>query len=225
MSKKVMRKSPEVTEQIRTGAAYIRVSTDDQLEYSPESQLEEIKRYCLQHNILLPSEFIFVEEEGRSGRKSSNRYAFQNMIAMAKTKPKPFDVIVLWKFSRFARNREDSIVYKSMLRKLGIDVISISENVGDDKMSVLIEAMIEAMDEYYSINLAEEVKRGMTEKFGRGLKVSGPPLGYDMKNGEFVVNEQGAEIVRRIFDMYVNQDMGYLNICLLYTSPSPRDRG
>ena len=58
-------------------------------------------------------------------------------------------------------------------------------------MSVLIEAMIEAMDEYYSINLAEEVKRGMTEKFGRGLKVSGPPLGYDMKNGEFVVNEQG----------------------------------
>ena len=63
MSKKVMRKSPEVTEQIRTGAAYIRVSTDDQLEYSPESQLEEIKRYCLQHNILLPSEFIFVERK------------------------------------------------------------------------------------------------------------------------------------------------------------------
>ena len=66
------------------------------------------------------------------------------MIGTAKLKPKPFDAILLWKFSRFARNREDSIVYKSMLRKLGIDVISISENVGDDKMSVLIEAMIEA---------------------------------------------------------------------------------
>ena len=74
MAKKVMRKSAESTDRIRTGAAYIRVSTDDQLEYSPESQLEEIKRYCLQHNILLPSEYIFVEEDGRSGRKSSNRY-------------------------------------------------------------------------------------------------------------------------------------------------------
>ena len=80
MAKKVIRKSAESTDRIRTGAAYIRVSTDDQLEYSPESQLEEIKRYCLQHNILLPSEYIFVEEDGRSGRKSSNRYAFQNMI-------------------------------------------------------------------------------------------------------------------------------------------------
>ena len=82
-------------------------------------------------------------------------------------------MILLWKFSRFARNREDAIVYKSMLRKqLGIEVVSISENVGDDKMSVLIEAMIEAMDEYYSINLAEEVKRGMTEKVSRGEPVT-----------------------------------------------------
>ena len=111
MSKKVMRKSTESTDRIRTGAAYIRVSTDDQLEYSPESQLEEIKKYCLQHNILLPSEYIFVEEDGRSGRKSSNRYAFQNMIATAKTKPKPFDVVVLWKFSRFARNQDESTFY------------------------------------------------------------------------------------------------------------------
>ena len=90
------------------------------------------------------------------------------MIGLAKRKPKPFDVILVWKYSRFTRNREDSVVYKSMLRKeLNIDVISISEDVGDDKMSILFEAMIEAMDEYYSINLAEEVKRGMTEKAKR----------------------------------------------------------
>lgn len=89
MAKKVMRKSAESTDRIRTGAAYIRVSTDDQLEYSPESQLEEIKRYCLQHNILLPSEYIFVEEDGRSGRKSSNRYAFRNMIARQRPSRSP----------------------------------------------------------------------------------------------------------------------------------------
>ena len=88
------------------------------------------------------------------------------MIAAAKQKPAPFRVILVWKFSRFARNREDSIVYKSMLRRqCGIDVISVSEPVGDDKLSVLIEAMIEAMDEYYSINLGEEARRGMKKKF------------------------------------------------------------
>ena len=87
------------------------------------------------------------------------------MIALAKSTPKPFEAILVWKYSRFARNREDSVVYKSMLRKqCGIDVVSISEATGDDKMSILFEAMIEAMDEYYSINLSEEVKRGMTEK-------------------------------------------------------------
>lgn len=80
------------------------------------------------------------------------------MIATAKKNPKPFDAILVWKFSRFARNRQDSIVYKSMLRKeLGIDVISVSEYIGDDKMSIITEAIIEAMDEYYSVNLAEEV--------------------------------------------------------------------
>lgn len=196
---------------MKIAAAYVRVSTEEQTELSPDSQVKLIREYAKKNGYIVPKEFIF-HDDGISGRSTAKRQGFNQMIGTAKLKPKPFDAILLWKFSRFARNREDSIVYKSMLRKLGIDVISISENVGDDKMSVLIEAMIEAMDEYYSINLAEEVKRGMTEKFGRGLKVSGPPLGYDMKNGEFVVNEQGAEIVRRIFDMYVNQDMGYLNI-------------
>ena len=170
MAKKVMRKSAESTDRIRTGAAYIRVSTDDQLEYSPESQLEEIKRYCLQHNILLPSEYIFVEEDGRSGRKSSNRYAFQNMIATAKTKPKPFDVIVLWKFSRFARNQDESTFYKSMLRKkLGIDVVSVSEPLIDGMYGRLIEMIIEWQDEFYSVNLSGEVRRSMLSRARKGL--------------------------------------------------------
>ena len=143
---------------MKTAAAYIRVSTEDQTEYSPASQLEKIREYAKHHDYILPDEYIFVDE-GISGRNTAKRAAFNCMIGMAKQKPKPFDAILLWKFSRFARNREDSIVYKSMLRKqCGIDVISISENVGDDKMAVLIEAMIEAMDEYYSVNLSEEVR-------------------------------------------------------------------
>lgn len=192
---------------MKTAAAYIRVSTEEQTELSPDSQVKLIREYAKKNDFIVPDEFIF-HDDGISGRTTSKRPGFNKMIGTAKLKPKPFDAILLWKFSRFARNREDSIVYKSMLRKLGIDVISISENVGDDKMSVLIEAMIEAMDEYYSINLAEEVRRGMEEKFQRGLKVSAPPIGYDMKDGEFVVNEKNAEIVKSIFDMYVNKNYG-----------------
>lgn len=188
---------------MKIAACYIRVSTDDQLEYSPDSQLEKIRDYAKRNEMILPNEFVFIEEEGVSGRKAEKRHEFQRMIGIAKTKPKPFDAILLWKFSRFARNREDSIVYKSMLRKqLGIDVISISENVGDDKMAVLIEAMIEAMDEYYSINLAEEVKRGMTEKARRGEAVSIAPFGYTLVNKKLVVKPEQAEIVKTVFEKY-----------------------
>jgi len=189
---------------MQIGAAYIRVSTDDQLEYSPDSQLKAIREYAKNHNIILPDDLIFVDE-GISGRTAEKRPAFMRMIALAKAKPKQFDVILLWKFSRFARNREDSIVYKSMLRKqCGIEVVSISEQLGEDKTSILIEALLEAMDEYYSINLAEEVRRGMAEKASRGGVVNAPPFGYDIKDGVFVPNPDTAPIVRQIYNDFLS---------------------
>lgn len=188
---------------MKTAAAYIRVSTDEQTEFSPDSQLKAIRKYAKEHDLLLPDEFVFADE-GISGRKADKRPQFQRMIGTAKLKPKPFDVILLWKFSRFARNREDSIVYKSMLRKqCGIEVISISEQLTEDKTSILIEALIEAMDEYYSLNLAEEVRRGMSEKFSRGGVVSQPPFGYRMQDGIFVPDEEAAPIVRMMFGDYL----------------------
>ena len=196
---------------MKVAAAYIRVSTEDQIEFSPDSQLEKIKLYAERNQILLPEKFIFLDE-GISGRNAAKRPAFNEMIGIAKRKPKPFDVILVWKYSRFARNREDSVVYKSMLRKeLNIDVISISEDVGDDKMSILFEAMIEAMDEYYSINLAEEVKRGMTEKAKRGGVLSIPAFGYKVQNNEFVVVPEEAEVIRKVFNDYAD-GKGFLSI-------------
>lgn len=189
---------------MKTAAAYIRVSTEDQVEFSPDSQLKAIRKYAKEHDLILPEEFIFADE-GISGRKTDKRVQFQRMIGTAKLKPKPFDVILLWKFSRFARNREDSIVYKSMLRKqCGIEVVSISEQLSEDKTSILIEALIEAMDEYYSLNLAEEVKRGMSEKFSRGGVVSQPPFGYRMQDGIFFPDETAAPIVQMIFEDYLS---------------------
>ncbi len=184
-------------------AAYIRVSTDDQIEFSPDSQLKKIQEYAKQHQICLPSEYIFLDE-GISGRNVDNRPAFLRMIQLARQKPRPFDQILVWKFSRFARNRQDSIFYKSMLRKeCGIDVISITEQLSDDPTSILIEALLEAMDEYYSINLAQEVRRGMNEKFSRGGVVGPPPFGYCLSDGKFIPDPSTAPFVPMIFSDFV----------------------
>ncbi len=188
----------------KRAAAYIRVSTEEQVEFSPKSQLEKIFDFAKRNGYVIPDEFIFTDE-GISGRNTKNREAFNRMIAAAKSKPRPFDIILVWKFSRFARNREDSIVYKSMLKKeFGIRVISVSEDVGDDKMSVLFESMIEAMDEYYSLNLAEEVRRGMTERIKQGKPCAVAPFGYEMRDKSLFPVESEAEIIRKVFKAFVN---------------------
>lgn len=199
-----------------TGAAYIRVSTEDQLEYSPDSQIRKIREYAGGRQILLPEEYIYVDE-GISGRTASKRPEFMRMIRTAREMPKPFEVILVWKFSRFARSRQDSILYKSMLRKeYGIDVVSVTEQLTEDPTSILIEALLEAMDEYYSINLGQEVKRGMNEKFLRGGVVSVPPFGYRMGEERFIPEETEACFVREIYRKYLDgesfgQIAGWLN--------------
>ena len=136
------------------GACYIRVSTDDQTEFSPDAQLRALKEYARKNNILLTKQHIFIDE-GISGKRADKRPEFMRMIAMAKSKPKPFDVILVHKFDRFARSREDSVVYKSLLKKeANIKVTSITETIEDDKFSVILEAMLEAMAEYYSLKFS-----------------------------------------------------------------------
>jgi len=196
---------------MKIAAAYIRVSTEDQTEYSPDSQLKIIRDYAKKNDMILPDEYIFVDE-GISGRKAEKRPAFMHMIGTAKKKPKPFDVILVYALSRFARNREDSVVYKRMLRKdLDIDLISTSQDFGNDKTSILIEALLEAMDEYYSIDLGENVKRGMNEKVSRGEPVSAPAFGYLIQNKQYYMNPDTAPLVKMMFDDYIS-GISYRNI-------------
>jgi len=148
-------------------------------------------------------------DEGISGKRADKRPAFMQMIATAKTKPKPFDVILVHKFDRFARSREDSVVYKSLLkREAGVKVVSITESIEDDKFSVILEAMLEAMAEYYSLNLADEVKKGMTEKANRGELQSTPPFGYKAENGQLVIIPEEARLVKFIFEQFASSQMG-----------------
>lgn len=189
---------------MQNGCLYIRVSTDEQLELSPDAQERLLLDYAHKNNILVNKEHIFFEN-GVSGRKADKRPEFQKMIALAKNKEHPFDVILVWKFSRFARNQEESIVYKSLLKRNNVDVISISEPLPDGMIGSLVERIFEWMDEYYSINLSTEVKRGMTENALHGNYQGSMPLGYRHTGHKEVpvIDEAQSLIVKRVFAMFL----------------------
>ena len=189
-------------EQVKIGAAYIRVSTMAQDEYSPDSQLKLIRDHAKREGYIVPDEFVF-QDDGISGKSAEKRPAFRLMIANAKEAHPPFETIFVWKYSRFARNQEEAIMYKNLLRKKGISVVSISEPSSDSPFASLIERIIEWMDEYYLINLSTEVRRGMVEKASRGEASGTPPYGYSIKDKIFVPNEH-ANTVRWIFDRFLD---------------------
>lgn len=185
---------------LKIGAAYIRVSTDKQEEYSPASQLKLIRDYAQRSGYIIPDEFIY-QDDGISGKTAQKRPAFRLMIAAAKENPAPFSAVFLWKFSRFARNQEEAILYKNLLKKRKIDVVSISEPSNDSPFSSLIERIIEWMDEYYLINLATEVRRGMKEKAARGEATGTAPIGYTVKD-KHLVPDADAPLVQYIFEQF-----------------------
>jgi len=157
-------------------ALYARVSSDKQdVDLSISSQLKALREYATRNRYEVVKEFV---DEAESGR-SIDRPSFKQMIVTARQKPAPFEAILVWKLSRFARNREDSIIYKSLLRKQGIQVISINEPVENTPSGRLLEGIIEVIDEFYSANLSQDVVRGMRESASRGFYPGGPvPYGY-----------------------------------------------
>ncbi len=194
------------SKELRSGFAYIRVSTHDQEELSPDSQERLLRDYARNNKIVLEQIYI---DSGISGRKAEKRPAFQEMIARAKSKEHPVDVLLVWKFSRFARNQEESIVYKSLLKKAGVEVLSVSEPLVDGPFGSLIERIIEWMDEYYSIRLSGEVKRGMIENAHRGRYQATAPFGYrNIPEGLEIIPEE-AEIIKIIFRKFMEEHFAF----------------
>lgn len=190
---------------MQNGAFYIRVSTKEQLEFSPDAQKRLLYEYAAANHILIDDSHIYMDC-GISGRDSKSRPGFLKMIADAKLRPRPFDIILVHKLDRFSRNREDHIIYKSMLKnQYKIAVVSITEQINEDKSSVIMEAMLEAMAEYYSINLGHEVKKGMFEAALQGQIQCRPPLGYSISPDDKspAINLSEATIVQLIFSKYL----------------------
>ena len=140
-----------------TAVIYARYSSDNQKEESIDGQLRECKSYAERNGIKIINSYI----DRALSAKTDNRPQFQKMIHDSSRKL--FDIILVWKLDRFARNRYDSAHYKNMLRKNGVKVVSITETISQGAEGILLESLLEGMAEYYSVELAEKVTRGMME--------------------------------------------------------------
>ena len=185
---------------MKRAVAYTRFSSDLQREESIEAQLRAIQAYCNEHDFVLLTVYA---DRGISGT-SDKRPEFQRMIKDSANKQ--FDAVIVHKLDRFARNRYDSAFYKNILKKNNVKLISVLENLQDSPESVILESVIEGMNEYYSLNLSREVRKGLQENALECKVTGGPPaLGYsvDRCTQKYVINEYEAEAVRLIFRMYL----------------------
>jgi len=180
------------------GVIYARYSSDNQREESIEGQLRECKEFAEKNGITILNSYI----DRALSAKTDNRPQFQQMI---KDSGKHlFDVIIVWKLDRFARNRYDSAHYKAVLRKNSVKVISATEKIAEDSTGILLESLLEGYSEFYSAELSEKVIRGMTEnalkcKYNGG----GVPIGYVIDDEKkFQINPHTAPAVLEAFKKY-----------------------
>ena len=202
-------------------AIYARYSSSEQAgTLTIESQVRACKEHALSNGMRLVETYV---DRGISGSRDQSRPEFQEMIARARTKPRPFDVILVWKFSRFFRDRYKSAIYKGLLRQHGINVVSVTEPVEKDTPGgVLMEGMIEVIDQFYSARLSEETRRGLKENVLAGYRGgSVAPYGYQRKRVDgpagkpktiIVPNAEQVPIVRRIFEEYAGGQAGLKKI-------------
>ena len=199
-------------------ALYARVSSDRQdVDLSVAAQLRDLRDYARNNGYSIAREYV---DEAESGR-IADRPQFRQMIDEGGKATAPFQVILVWKFSRFTRKREHAVAFKSMLRRKGIRVVSITEHADDSPTGKLMEAIIESVDEFYSENLAQEVVRGMREAASRGyFLASRAPFGYNrIKVSDGVkdrptleVDPVAAPIVKEIFESS-RRGNGLMEIC------------
>jgi site-specific DNA recombinase len=190
----------------RRAVIYARASTDRQ-DLSTKQQVAACYEYAAQHGLTVCDVY---EDSGYTGTKDS-RPSFQRLVTAIKAggKRPPCDVILIWKMNRFARNRFDSAVYRQLFQRYGVAVVSITQSVGADATGQLTEAVLEALDEFYSANLAEDVKRGQYSAANAGYWMTRKPYGYrltavqvgEKQKTRLEVDPVEAPVVRLIFAM------------------------
>ena len=188
-------------------AVYVRVSSAGQdVENSIEAQLEHVRRWAEANGYVIVKVFTDRAKTGTLAKRED----FQEMIEIAESPYCPFAVVLVWRFSRFFRNREESAVYKNRLRKKGVRVTSINEKTDDSPTGQLIEGVIESLDEYTSRVISEDVRRGTHNLASRGFFMPGKaPFGMmkvKIQDGareryKLAPDPKTRHIIRRIMDL------------------------
>jgi len=175
------------------------MSTDKQ-DNSIASQERVLKDYADKNRYKIVDSYV---DEGISGRAAEKRPAFMRMID--DSGKELFDVVLVYDSSRFARNLEESIVYKSVLKRNGVALISITEPTLDDDSALITDAMLGALNEMYSRKLSRAVKRGMVDGAMKGKFQTPPPFGYAKENRKLVILPDEAKTVQMIFSFFTER--------------------
>lgn len=188
-------------------ATYARFSSSLQREESIQAQERAMKKYCEDNGYIIVASY---RDEARSAT-SDNRPQF--LQAIADSGKNMFDILLVHKLDRFSRNRYDSAIYRSKLKKNGVRVHSVLERLDDSPESIILEALLEGMSEYYSRNLSREVSKGLLENFYAGKFTGGlTPYGFSVdENMKYIINEEEAPAIRLAFSMYA-KGRGYSEI-------------
>ena len=177
---------------------YARFSSHSQTEQSIEGQLKVCYEYAKDNDYIVVGEYIDRAQTG----KNDNRVEFQKMLS--DSDKHTFEGVLVYQLDRFARNRYDSAINKSKLKKNGVRVISAKENIADDPSGILVEGVLESMAEYYSAELSQKIHRGMEINAEKCLSNgSNPGLGFKVDSDRrFYVDNDEAAIVREIYERY-----------------------
>lgn len=177
---------------------YARYSSDKQTEQSIEGQLRVCNDYAQRNGYEIIENYIDRAMTGRNDQRES----FQKMIK--DSEKRKFEAVIVYKLDRFSRDRYDSAVNKKQLKKNGVRVVSATENISTEPEGILLESLLEGLAEYYSAELAQKVSRGMRESVLKGHLLGGQhPYGYDIIDKKYVINEAEADVVRKIYEMYL----------------------
>lgn len=184
----------------RTAVAYARYSSAGQRDVSIQQQLVDIRAFAAREGYTIVHEYA---DHARSGFKNTSaRTEFHAMISAAASGS--FDTVLCWKVDRFGRRRADSALYKDQLSKLGVSVVYVMEPLPAGSAGVLTEGMLEAIAEWYSRNLSENVTRGMTDNAKKCLYNGTKVLGYCRgPDNHYAIVPEDAATVRLIFSRYL----------------------
>lgn len=190
-------------------AAYARYSTDKQTENSIAYQFAKIEEYCKNNNIDISA---YYADEAQSGTNTEKRTSFNDMIAAAKAKA--FDAVVIYDISRGSRDVVDWFDFRKKMAALHISIISVEERLGDiyNPNDFLTELITVGLGQHQVLTTRQKSIDGTAQKAREGAFLGGcPPLGYDIENQKYVINNVEAETVRTIFRMYADGS-GYTDI-------------